>query len=154
LDAQTAIDTRKLIEALSKELHKTILLTSHNLYEVEKLCERVAIINTGKIVALGTVNQLAHLIREAQAIEVRLDTPNGEQALRRIQELGVVRNLLASEPLGDGWVIRAEVADADSAIPRITDALSSSNFRIRGILEIKPSLEEIFVKITEDTANE
>jgi hypothetical protein len=46
------------------------------------------------------------------------------------------------------------VADADSAIPRITDALSSSNFRIRGILEIKPSLEEIFVKITEDTANE
>jgi hypothetical protein len=46
------------------------------------------------------------------------------------------------------------VTDVESAIPRITDALSTGNFRIRGILEIRPSLEEIFVKITEGSANE
>jgi ABC-2 type transport system ATP-binding protein len=154
LDAQTAIETRKLISALSQELHKTILLTSHNLYEIERLCERVAIINSGKIVALGTVNQLAHLIREAQAIEVRLDGKDGEAAQRLLQGLSVVRKVLASERLGDGWVIRAEVTDVESAIPRITDALSTGNLRIRGILEIRPSLEEIFVKITEGSANE
>jgi len=154
LDAQTAIETRKLISALSQELHKTILLTSHNLYEIERLCERVAIINNGKIVALGTVNQLAHLIREAQAIEVRLDGTDGEAAQRLVQGLSVVRKVLASERFGDGWVIRAEVTDVESAIPRITDALSTGNFRIRGILEIRPSLEEIFVKITEGSANE
>lgn len=154
LDAQTAIETRKLILTLSHELRKTILLTSHNLYEVEKLCERVAIINNGKIVALGTVNQLAHLIREAQAIEVRLDGTDGEAAQRIVEELNVVRKVLASERLGDGWVIRAEVTDVDSAIQKVTGALSNGNFRIRGILEIRPSLEEIFVKITEGSANE
>jgi ABC-2 type transport system ATP-binding protein len=154
LDAQTAIETRKLISALSQELHKTILLTSHNLYEIERLCERVAIINSGKIVALGTVDQLAHLIRETQAIEVRLDGTDGEAAQRLVQGLSVVRKVLASERLGDGWVIRAEVTDVESAIPRITDALSTGNFRIRGILEIRPSLEEIFVKITEGSTNE
>ncbi len=154
LDAQTAIETRKLILTLSEELHKTILLTSHNLYEVEKLCQRVAIINNGKIVALGTVDQLAHLIREARAIEVRLNETNGETALRLIQGLNVVRKVLASERLGEGWVIRAEVTDVDSVIPKVIDTLSAGNIRIRGVLEIRPSLEEIFVKITEGSSNE
>jgi len=154
LDAQTAIETRKLILTLSQQLHKTILLTSHNLYEIEKLCERVAIINSGKIVALGTVDQLAHLIREARTVEVRLDGTGGEEAARKVQGLSVVRRVLVSERVGDGWVIRAEVSDSPSAIPTITNALTSGNFRIRGISEIRPSLEEIFVKITEGAANE
>jgi ABC-2 type transport system ATP-binding protein len=153
LDAQTAIETRKLIVTLSEELHKTILLTSHNLFEVEKLCKRVAIISNGKIVALGTVDQLAHLMREARAVEVRLDGTNAEAALTRIKQLDVVRKVLVSERLGDGWMIRAEVTDVESAIPRITEALASGNFKIRGILEVRPSLEEIFVKITGGEAN-
>jgi len=154
LDAQTAIETRKLIRSLSEELRKTILLTSHNLNEVEKLCERVAIINSGKIVALGTMDQLVHLIREAQCIEVRLDGTGSEDAARTLQQVDVVRGILLSERVGDGWVIRAEVSDIDSALPRIAAALASSNFRVRAISEIRPSLEEIFVKITEDAANE
>ena len=148
LDAQTAIETRKLILALNRELHKTILLTSHNLYEVEKLCERVAIINTGKIVALGTMDQLAHLIHEAKTVEVRLEGTDGEAATQIIQQLDLIRRVMMSERSGDGWIIRAEVTDLDSAIPRIANALAG-NFRIRGISEIRPHLEEIFVKITE-----
>ena len=148
LDAQTAIETRKLILTLNRELHKTILLTSHNLYEVEKLCERVAIINTGKIVALGTMDQLAHLIHEAKTVEVRLEGTDGEAATQIIQQLDLVRRVVVSERSGDGWIIRAEVSDLDSAIPRIANALAG-NFRIRGISEIRPHLEEIFVKITE-----
>ncbi len=153
LDAQTAIETRKLILTLSKELKKTILLTSHNLHEVERLCERVAIINNGKIVALGTVDQLAHLIREARTIEVRLDGANGEQATRLVREIGLVRGISLSEKMGDGWIIRAEVSDLDSAIPRIVNALADGKFRIRAISEIRPTLEEIFVKITEANSN-
>ncbi len=149
LDAQTAIETRKLILTLSKDLHKTIMLTSHNLFEVEKLCERVAIINAGKIVALGTMDQLAHLIREAKTVEVRLDGTNGESATLIIQQLDLVRRIMSSERSGDGWIIRAEVSDLDQAIPRIANALAGGNFRIRGISEIRPHLEEIFVKITE-----
>ncbi|OFX18135.1 hypothetical protein A3K71_00605 [archaeon RBG_16_50_20] len=148
LDAQTAIETRKLIQTLNRELHKTILLTSHNLYEVEKLCERVAIINTGKIVALGTMDQLAHLIHEAKTVEVRLEGTDGEAATQIIQQLDLIRRVMMSERSGDGWIIRAEVSDLDSAIPRIANALAG-NFRIRGISEIRPHLEEIFVKITE-----
>lgn len=149
LDAQTAIETRKLILTLSKDLHKTIMLTSHNLFEVEKLCERVAIINAGKIVALGTMDQLAHLIREAKTVEVRLEGTDGEAATQIIQQLDLVRRVVISERSGDGWVIRAEVSDLDQAIPRIANALAGGNFRIRGISEIRPHLEEIFVKITE-----
>lgn len=149
LDAQTAIETRKLILTLSRELHKTILLTSHNLYEVEKLCERVAIINSGKIVALGTMDQLAHLIREAKTVEVRLDATDGDAATLIVQQLDLVRRVVTSERSGDGWIIRAEVSDLDLAIPRMANALASGNFRIRGITEIRPHLEEIFVKITE-----
>jgi len=150
LDAQTAIETRKLILTLSRELNKTILLTSHNLYEVEKLCERVAIINGGKIVALGTIGQLAHLIHQVKTIEVRLDVGDGADAARRIQAVELVRRIVASERVGDGWIIRAEVSDIDAAIPKIATALADGRFRIRGIQEIRPSLEEIFMKITEE----
>lgn len=149
LDAQTAIETRKLIQALNKELRKTILLTSHNLYEVEKLCERVAIINVGKIAALGTMDQLAHLVHEAKTIEVRLDGRNGEAAEQTVRSLELVRKVVSSEQSGDGWIIRAEVSDLDSAIPRIANALASGSFKMRGITEIRPHLEEIFVKLTE-----
>lgn len=149
LDAQTAIETRKLILTLNRELKKTILLTSHNLYEVEKLCERVAIINFGKIAALGTMDQLAHLIREAKTVEVKLDGMNGEAAEKIVQDLDFVRRIVSSERSADGWVIRAEVSDLDAAIPRIANALAGGEFRIRGISEIRPHLEEIFVKLTE-----
>lgn len=154
LDAQTAIETRKLILSLNKELGKTILLTSHNLYEVERLCERVAIISSGKIVALGTMDQLAHLMREAKTIEVRLEGTDGDVAARIIRGLDVVRDVPLSERLGDCWVIRAEVSDLNLAIPRITEALAKGNCRIRGISEIRPSLEEIFVKITKGGSDE
>ena len=153
LDAQTAIETRKLIRTLSEELNKTILLTSHNLYEVEKLCQRVAIINSGKIVALGTLDELSHLIHEAKTIEVRLEGTDGESAVPLLKELDVVLSVPFSERVGDAWMIRAEVSDVDSAIPRITNALANGKFRIRGISEIRPSLEEIFVKITEGNAS-
>jgi ABC-2 type transport system ATP-binding protein len=149
LDAQTAIETRKLILTLSRELRKTILLTSHNLYEVEKLCERVAIINSGKIIALGTMDQLGHLIREAKTLEVRLDGSDGDTAVKSIRGLGFIRRIVSSEKSGEGWVIRAEVSDLDSAIPNIAQALARDGFKIRGILEIRPNLEEIFVKLTE-----
>jgi len=149
LDAQTAIETRKLILTLSRELRKTILLTSHNLYEVEKLCERVAIINSGKIIALGTMDQLGHLIREAKTLEVRLDGSDGDTAVKSIRGLCFIRRIVSSEKSGEGWVIRAEVSDLDSAIPNIAQALARDGFKIRGILEIRPNLEEIFVKLTE-----
>jgi ABC-2 type transport system ATP-binding protein len=154
LDAQTAIETRKLISSLSAELGKTILLTSHNLYEVEKLCQRVAIINTGRIVAMGTMDQLVHLIREAKCVEVRLDSSSSEDAASVLGKVDVVRSILLSERTGDGWVIRVEVSDIDSAIPRIANALASNNFKVRAISEIRPSLEEIFVKITEENHRE
>jgi hypothetical protein len=94
------------------------------------------------------MDQLAHLIHEAKTVEVRLEGTDGEAATQIIQQLDLVRRVVVSERSGDGWIIRAEVSDLDSAIPRIANALAG-NFRIRGISEIRPHLEEIFVKITE-----
>jgi len=153
LDAQTAIETRKLIRALSEELGKTILLTSHNLYEVEQLCQRVAIINNGKVVAQGTKAQLTQLIRESRTVEIRLESTRGEPAVDLLRNLAVVREVLTSERLGDEWVIRVEVSGTEPTIPIITDALARGNLRVRGISEIRPSLEEIFMKITEEDNN-
>lgn len=153
LDAQTAIETRKLIRALSEELGKTILLTSHNLYEVEQLCQRVAIINNGKVVAQGTKAQLTQLIRESRTVEIRLESTKSEPAVDLLRNLAVVREVLTSERLGDELVIHVEVSGTEPTIPIITDALTAGNLRVRGISEIRPSLEEIFVKITEEDNN-
>jgi len=150
LDAQTAIETRQLIKQLNEDLGKTILLTSHNLYEVEKLCRRVGIIDQGRIIALGTVDQLAKLTPTARMLEVRVDLPHGELAQKTLAGLDVVRSVPVSERVADLWVMKAEVGDFHSAIPRIAEALSKQGVHIRGISEIRPNLEEIFVKITEE----
>jgi len=72
LDTISAVETRKLLKALNMELGKTVIFTSHNMFEVEQLCERVAIMRNGRIVADSTPSKLRDMLRDICAVEVEL----------------------------------------------------------------------------------
>ena len=80
LDFEAARKIRNFLLRLNQEFHTTILLTSHYMYEVEELCDRIAVVNHGQIIALDTPAALK--AQSSGDCVIVLQTPNGEQSLQ------------------------------------------------------------------------
>lgn len=81
IDILGARTVRNLIRKLSKELHKTIILTTHDLSEVSELCDRVGIMVKGKLVALGSPDELEEKFEKAGIEDVFIGLATGEGVL-------------------------------------------------------------------------
>jgi len=147
LDATGAIETRNLLRALCKDLGKTILFTTHNIMEAERLCDRIAVMNKGKIVAIDTPLKLSEIAKSFKGVKVTLAGPV-EGAPKMLQEMSEVRKVMKVEPEEDHTVIELEVEDEDEALIRIPEFLKSRGFKTIAIQEALPSLEEVFIRLT------
>ena len=83
LDPQVRREIYDIIEEL-KRSKKTVLLTTHYIEEAERLCDRVAIVDQGRVIALGTPRDLKHASAGTTRIEVRLAKPITDGALARL----------------------------------------------------------------------
>ena len=126
-----------LIRTVNREFGVTILLTTHYMEEADALCNRVAIINLGKIIALGTPADLKSSVG-GEVVELELERPIDLSALKAIPE---VLDVVAS----DGKV-RITVRKADEAIPSIVRALDFT--AVRSLRVEKPTLDTVFMKLT------
>ena len=153
LDPNQIIKIRELITELGEE--HTVLLSSHILPEVDQICERVLIIDRGRIVADGTPDGLRSRIAGRPTVEVALRGPTEEEAAAALEQIDGVATTTSA---GDGRYRIEHEAHAD---PR------EAVFRLavdRGwtLLELTPgkaSLEDVFVRLTtheviEETAGE
>ena len=151
LDTIGAVDTRKLLKALNTELGKTILFTSHNMFEVEQLCERVAIMRKGRIVADSPPSKLRETLKDIQAVEVELiDDVNLEKTAERLATIPIVRKIIETRHDAFGFVIRLQVEDEYEAIPLIAKKLHSWGIKVSAIRQAEPTFEDIFVKLTRE----
>jgi ABC-2 type transport system ATP-binding protein len=140
LDVQSARMIRSLIKELN-EKGTTVFLTTHYIEEADQLCQRVAIINQGKIVALGNPEKLKATIEEHHIIEVSFSpAQNLDDKLQRLNHVSSVSRV------GDKFRIHAE--DASEVVPTLIDFGRENNMKIISINTLKPSLEDAFVKIT------
>lgn len=147
LDATGAIETRRLLQALCRELHKTIVFTTHNIFEAERLCDRIAVMNKGRVIAVDTPLRLSEVTRKYMGVEVRF-RGSAEEAVRILEGLRVVKRIISVEPEEDHTVIRAEVRDEEQALSEIPKAFSSNRLRTIGVQIALPSLEEVFLSLT------
>ena len=85
LDPNQIVEIRELIKELGRE--KTVILSTHILSEVEATCDRILIINKGRIVADGTVGNLRRQTESRQIIKVRIDGPSQEEIYRTLRQL-------------------------------------------------------------------
>jgi ABC-2 type transport system ATP-binding protein len=134
LDVQSARMIRQRIKELQKE-RKTVFLTSHNMQEVGELCDRVGIINRGKMVTVDSPEHLRTRIGGSVAVEVRFDRAVDLSRVEfNAEHLGEIHRIYTTEPHD---VIRSIVGFA-----------TLNGLKILSLNVQPPSLEDVFVKLT------
>jgi ABC-2 type transport system ATP-binding protein len=144
LDPQSRIAMRELTQELNKQ-GMTILYTTHDMEEADKICDRIVIMDQGKIIADGTSEQLKHMIMTGHLLEVRLapNTPNIPRILEEIRRFPLVTKVSAS-----GSVLNIILGKKDGAFYRISDFFHKKNIPIEEIQYKEPTLEDVFVHLT------
>lgn len=154
LDPAGMHEVRQLILRLSS-IGKTIFLSSHILYEIQQVCNRVAILQKGHLLKQGTVQEM---LREGQRLVVRLGTPEEtEQALVILQQaVQGDMNWIAQVSSGpDKHDLPALFVDAPATRSQeITALLAGRNLFIAEMYQSEASLEEFFLELTGTAAGE
>ncbi len=141
LDPSAAKTVREAIEALSGE-GRTIFLSTHNLNEAERLCDRIGVLNHGKLVALDAPAALRRRLF-GQATVIRLDNPSPELPTQ-VAQLPFVRQANL-----DGGVLTVTLTDAAAQTPDLVAALVGFGARIRAVSEQTHSLEDVYLSLVE-----
>jgi ABC-2 type transport system ATP-binding protein len=163
LDPNQIIEIRQLIKSLGKE--KTVILSTHILQEVEATCNRVLILNEGRIVAQGTTEQINRELRGEVMLAVTVTGPR--QPGPSLAAVAGVRELMKNEPAGvksggeagptgpreagaNRWQLALSV-DPDSGVEeRVFDWAVAEGYRIVALVPQRLSLEELFIKLTRE----
>lgn len=140
LDPQGIQQTRKLIRRLRDELRLTVLLSSHLLTEIEQLCNRVGIINEGRLLYEGGPEAL---VAPSSLYDVRVDDLSGAFELL-IKEPGVIVSR-------NGTSFLRIDADAES-IPAVNALLVSHGIKVYELSPVQETLEDAFVRLTKTGA--
>ena len=123
---------------------KTIFLTTHYLEEADALCDRLAIIDGGRIVAAGTPDALKRQIA-GDIVTIGLDAHNGE--LHRAQELLRTQPFVREIHDGEG-AIQLYVERGEDALPAILRTLDGARLQLRTIALARPTLDDVFLRQT------
>jgi ABC-2 type transport system ATP-binding protein len=137
LDVSTRRMLWDIVTGVHKEFGVTVLLTTHYIEEADALCDRIAIIDQGRILAEGTPSELKARVK---ADIVELETADGLDTAA-ISALPGVQDVHAQ---GNDWMIR--VASSEDFLPRLFRVLKTD--QIRRISVEKPSLETVFLEVT------
>lgn len=139
LDVQSSQMIREILQEFSKE-GKTIFLTTHNMDEANRLCDRVAIINHGKIAAIDRPSKLKNIIKQLNSVEISFDKTISIGSLSEISHISEIRKE------GDKFIISTD--NVNGLLKNLTDFAESQNLKIMGLNTLAPSLEEVFIQLT------
>ena len=145
LDPKQIIETRQLIRQLAGD--HTIILSTHILPEVSQTCQRVVIINKGKVVAVDTPDNLTARLRGSETMYVQIDSA-GADVTGALSAIPGVTRVAPSGPLA---AVTAYEIDSESGRDVRRELASTIVTRGWGLLELRPmrmSLEEIFLHLT------
>tara|TARA_Y100000310_G_C20702141_1_gene830899 strand:+ start:3614 stop:4537 length:924 start_codon:yes stop_codon:yes gene_type:complete len=142
LDPDIAEKTRSVIKEYQKKNGTTILFTSHYMYEVEELCERIAFMQDGKILTIGTSEELKKLIKD-QTIEITVQ--KGHSELKKLLQNEQVDILHAKNNN-----IIFQVTEGSDKTYSILNKVFKAGFILSDLHIKKPTLDDIFIKIARD----
>jgi ABC-2 type transport system ATP-binding protein len=149
LDPKQIIETRELIRGLAGD--HTIVLSTHILPEVAQTCQRVVIINKGRVVAVDTPENLTARLKGAETMYVQVDA-GGADAGAALQSIPGVTRVAASDQRGAHGAFEVESERGTDVRREIARTVVTHGW---GLLELRPmrmSLEEIFLQVTTEEA--
>jgi ABC-2 type transport system ATP-binding protein len=142
LDPQSRLALWEILRELNGE-GQTVLLTTHYMEEADELCDRVAIMDHGKILALDTPEALKRSIGADTIVTVKADADPDALAARLSQELSEVTR---TRPVEGG--VELHVRGAERLVPRLVAAAESGGFDVLDLSVAEPSLENVFISLT------
>ncbi len=144
LDVQTARTLRRFIKDwLREHPDRTIVLTTHYMHEAEELCDRVAIIDRGRILACDTPQGLKRRLQREAVFRLRVASlPNPNAILRGVRG---VRRVAHAER--DGHVELQLVLDDEHALMPVLAAVQRANGRLLSLEKREPTLEDVFLRL-------
>jgi ABC-2 type transport system ATP-binding protein len=142
LDPQGRLALWELLESLNAE-GQTIMLTTHYMEEADKLCDRVAIMDHGRILALDTPAALKRSVGADTIVTVKAD---GDPTLLSDAFAAGLEGLTRTRPLPDG--VELQVRGVDRLVPRIVEAAESAGFTLADLSVAEPTLETVFIGLT------
>jgi len=141
LDVQTRKKIWEYIKSLKKEYDMAIFMTTHYLEEADNLCNRIAIIDHGKVVKIGTPAELkSSLGGDVIEVVVNSDSVDVSDKLRSLPKVIEVK---AEESL-----YRIKALDGEALISDVIDVVKSSGGRVARVSLVKPTLDEVYLDLT------
>ena len=146
LDPNQIIEIRKLICDIGRE--KTVILSTHILQEVEAVCNRVLILNHGRIVAQGTPDTIREQVQKDDRFTVEVAGSVDAQVLKALEPIS---EILSTEALDGKTIIKISAQKGTDAGTKIFDWAVQNGYRLSALVPEQTSLEDIFRKLTNKT---
>ncbi|NJK28044.1 MAG: ABC transporter ATP-binding protein [Coleofasciculaceae cyanobacterium SM2_3_26] len=151
LDPRQIIEVRKLIESMAGD--RTVILSTHILPEASTLCNRIAILHQGRIVATDTPEQLQQRLVSGAGYEVELEgTPaNAEQAITTVRSLPGIQTVeLATNATlpPNRYLLQVTATAQAEPAPEIAASLIAKGMRLHELRRTRVSLEDVFLTLT------
>lgn len=142
LDPATRIRMWETVQEVVKRTNATLILTTHYMEEAEALCDRIAFINNGKVVAEGSPEELKRLAGK-EMVKLSAIPGDSKKLMRIAKKISGVKNVTPTE---HGVLI--EGTGISSKVPEISREVEKNGESVVEISVSKPSLEDVFLKIT------
>ena len=151
LDPKQIIEVRNLIKGLAGS--HTIILSTHILPEVSMTCDRVVIINKGKIAAVDTPQNLTSQLKSGQKIRLEVEAPEADVRSALSQVQGVSRVTVDSLPSSSHSIVTVETLQGADVRSSVAAKIIGSGWPLFELRGVSMSLEEIFLELTTDDAS-
>jgi len=145
LDPRAAKDIRDLMERMSRQEKRTIVLCTHNLEEAERLCSRVMIIRKGAALATGSVEDLRRKLHGAPELEIQLEEVN-DGLLKATAKLDGVKSVFER---ATGKLIYS-LDDPEARTPDVVKSLIQEGGRVKSVNILRPTLEDAYLELTKE----
>ncbi len=150
LDPQSKRVLWNYIKSLRDDEGKTVILTTHLMDEADKLSDRVAIIDHGKLIRLDTTENLKKEIGEGDVVEIKLSKPQMNKTV--IKSLEGIQQIISVLEV-DGF-INLRAMDAVGKLPQIMDKVESAGVQISDLSVRQNTLEDVFIELTGSSLRE
>jgi len=144
LDPQSSVEIREFVKKLNRENGTTIIVTTHTMVDADMLCDRIAIIDHGKVVALDTSANLKKLISGGDTTILQLGVANlTVDLLETLRTLSCVQSVSQENSTHIRLLARGE-----DALDSVIDAVRAKAGKITSIENLQPTLEDVFLHVT------
>jgi len=141
LDVQTRAATWNYIKLLKKEYGMTIFMTTHYLEEADMLCDRIAIIDYGKIITMGAPNDLKEgLGGDIMTLSIQDSKADISDIIKKVPRVKEVKK--------QEGTYRIKLVDGEETAPTIIDAVRAEGYKVTRLALMKPTLDEVYLEYT------